>query len=150
MDINGLSIEYGSMADMAGNYLSGISARSARMVDFFVPDTIRPQLLSFVADMLILTFSEPVLASSISIAHGNFTLQSRYFRLGLGYVRSQDENHVVNMKIPGLLRNKQSTYLLINELAATDLSGNTVIPYVNGLALACKTYIVDSDPPVIM
>eukprot|EP01036_Dinobryon_divergens_P022492 gene22492-30753_t len=56
MDINGLSIEYGSMADMAGNYLSGISARSARMV----------------------------------------------------------------------------------------------IPYVNGLALACKTYIVDSDPPVIM
>ena len=25
-----------------------------------------------------------------------------------------------------------------------------VIPYVNGLALACKTYIVDSDPPVIM
>ena len=29
-------------------------------------------------------------------------------------------------KIPGLLRNKQSTYLLINELAATDLSGNQV------------------------
>ena len=40
------------MADMAGNYLSGISPRSARIVDEFVPDTIQPELLSFDADMV--------------------------------------------------------------------------------------------------
>ena len=48
------------------------------------------------------------------------------------------------------MRAKQSTYLLITDFVATDLAGNKVIPYTDGLALACKTYIPDEDPPVLL
>lgn len=53
-------------------------------------------------------------------------------------------------KTPGLMRSKQSTYLIISAAAATDLAGNAVVPFIDGLALACKTYIPDEDPPYVI
>ena len=41
---------------MAGNYLDAINSREARIVDNFIPDSVRPQLLSFVADMVGILF----------------------------------------------------------------------------------------------
>lgn len=40
--------------------------------------------------------------------------------------------------------------MIISHLAAADLAGNHLIPYVDGLALPCKTYIPDTDPPRIL
>lgn len=53
-------------------------------------------------------------------------------------------------KIAGLMRTKQSSYMIISHLAVTDLAGNHLIPYVDGLALACQTYIPDTDPPHLL
>jgi len=48
-----ISIEYGSMADIAGNFFNAIGPSHARQLDVLVPDTIRPRLLSFLVDMVI-------------------------------------------------------------------------------------------------
>lgn len=52
-----ISIEFGSLADIAGNFLNAIGPSNARALDVFVPDTIRPQLLSFLVDMVRNTLS---------------------------------------------------------------------------------------------
>jgi len=169
-----ISIEYGSMADFAGNFFNAIGPSHARELDVFIPDTIRPQLLSFLVDMssnedvrLVLTFSEPVLSGSLRLDNDTITLQSRYFSLYFprytitgGVVSSSDgieqtihllaEDVAAIKKIAGLMRTKQSTYMIISHMAVTDLAGNHLIPYVDGLALACKTYIPDIDPPRIL
>lgn len=53
-----ISIEYGSLADEAHNYFNAISATDARRVDTFIPDTVRPLLLSFDID-LVTTLVQP-------------------------------------------------------------------------------------------
>ncbi len=50
----------------------------------------------------------------------------------------------------GLIRSKQSTYITITADTTHDLAGNELIPYVDGKALPCDTYISDTVSPYVI
>lgn len=157
--------------DMAGNELPAISINAARQFDTLVVDTVAPRMNAFTFDLtsadgtlLNLIFSEPVDTSVMNIT--GLTIQSRFasrdgvrYRLTGGTVLSSDLNivtlsllasDVTAMKlIPGLIRSKQSTYLVVDPNFTADLAGNVLVPYLDGAALACSQYVRDRSPPQI-
>ncbi|RYH29624.1 hypothetical protein EON65_07865 [archaeon] len=164
------SILFGSMADFGGNYLPSIAASSARQFDAYVVDTFRPVLKNFRLDLsqeiavLTLYFSEPVQVSLMNVT--SIVLQSRYasrdgasFRLTGGTIISPDSDTVlieilhsdfIAMKlIPGLIRRKQSTYIVFGTDLAMDLLSNSIIDIPDGRAKACSSYIADTTPPIV-
>lgn len=167
-----LSMEYDAGTDLFGNFLESIPSVNARPIDTFVPDTAKPKLLSFIMDMnyegetyLSMKFNEPVRMSSINVTL--LYLQSRFarrdgvfYRLTGGEVVSANSDIVrirllpldlLSVKlIPGLLRRKQSTYLVYSEDLIKDLFGNAVVPELDGAAFPCTEYIVDAVPPKIL
>ncbi len=168
-----ISIEYKAGTDLSGNYLESIPSNDARAVDTFIPDTSRPELLGFTLDLnhpdgtnyLTLKFNEPMKVTTLNIT--DITVQSRFaqrdgvfYKLTGGYLRNSDSDTIViellsidvlNMKLtPGLIRKKQSTYLIYSENMVTDLFGNKVLPEVDGYAFACTTFVADTNPPEIV
>lgn len=168
-----ISLEYQTATDMAGNYLESIPFTNAREIDSFITDTSRPELLAFTLDLnrqdrsnhLTLKFSEPMSVSTLNIT--DITVQSRfaqrdgvYYRLTGGILLTSDSDTIIiellaedvlNMKlIPGLIRRKQSTYLIYSENMAMDLFGNKVLPEVDGYAFGCTTFIADKIAPRII
>lgn len=165
-----LTIEYGSLADYAGNFLPQIAIFSARKVDLYVADTISPYIEAFTLNLdvtpalLILDFSEPVLASSLNLTQ--IFMQSRFaiqdgvgYRLTGGNILSsnsdvitiellQDDINAMKL-IPGLVRRKQSTFIVTTSILATDLAGNYLLPNIDGNALLCDVYIANTRPPEI-
>lgn len=157
--------------DMAGNELPAISASTARQFDTLVVDTVDPTLDAFTFDLtsadgtlLNLIFSEPVDTSVMNMT--GLTIQSRFasrdgvrYRLTGGSVLSSYLNtvsvrllasDVTAMKlISGLIRSKQSTYLVVDPNFTNDLAGNVLVPYLDGAALACLEYVRDRSPPQI-
>jgi len=158
--------------DMAGNQLPAISTTAARQFDVLVVDTVDPTLDAFKFDLtategtlLTLIFSEPVKTDMMNLTA--LTIQSRFasrdgvrYRITGGSILSSEYNvvtvllltsDVTAMKlIPGLIRSKQSTYLVVDPNFTTDLAGNVLKPYLDGGALSCFEYVRDNSPPVIV
>jgi len=170
-----LSYEYFTAQDVAGNQLPSVSTRVARPFDAYVNDTIRPTLERFTFDLsdpsatrMTLDFSEPVFASSLEeFSLLNITVQSRFasrdgvsYRLTGGSIVSAYLDTVVvellpedvtSMKlIAGLIRTKQSTYLVVGDGMTSDLAGNPLEAYLDGAALSCFRYVPDRTPPQII
>ena len=164
-----LSFAYQACADMAGNFLRSVPSTSALNFSRFVPDTLGPTLDSFAADMelgrLYLTFSEPVLATSINYAA--YSLQNRFFSkdgsnytLTGGNVTSPDGSSVTLQLTDSdrdrlryevnMFRTKYSAYLVISTEAATDVLGNAVFPVLDGAALPCSVLTTDDTRPYVL
>lgn len=167
-----LSFEFFTAQDITGNQLPAISTAAARQFDSLAIDTVPPTLDAFTFDpsrpgstLLTLVFSEPVRADLLDMR--NFVMQSRYasrdgvrYELTGGTVISSSLNSVTvellpsdvtAMKlIPGLIRTRESTYLLVAAGSTTDLAGNPLIAHLDGSALKCQNYLRDLSPPAIV
>lgn len=167
-----LSFEFFTAQDIAGNQLAAITTASARPFDALVVDTVPPTLDSFTFDpshpahtLVTLVFSEPVRTDLLDTQR--FVVQSRYasrdgarYALTGGTVISSSlysvtvellAADITAMKlIPGLIRTRESTYLLVEAGATTDLAGNPLVAYLDGAALKCLTFVRDSSPPAIV
>ncbi|KAJ1436145.1 hypothetical protein B484DRAFT_477684 [Ochromonadaceae sp. CCMP2298] len=165
-----LSYQYFTLTDAAGNPLPAASPSAAIQFSAFTNDTTPPTLDSFHFDLtdesatfLTLTFSEPV---ELTFLVANMILQSRFAsRDGIAYTLTGGEvvgaslNAVVVELLPhditairlmpGLMRRKQSTYLVTGEFAV-DLAGNTVVAYLDGNALSCLVFTPDRAPPRVL
>lgn len=157
---------------MAGNQLPAISTTAALQFDALVADTVPPTLDSFMFDpshpdhtLITLVFSEPVRTDILNMQ--DFVIQSRYasrdgtrYALTGGTVVSSSlysvtvellPADVTAMKlIPGLMKSRESTYLLVTAGTTTDLAGNPLVAYLDGSALKCLTFLRDSSPPSIL
>jgi len=163
-----LSFAYRTAADYGGNYLPTVPATAARFIDEYIPDTIKPTLVSFALDMtttvLTLSMSEPVLMSKVNVTQ--ITLQSRiysadgaFYTLTGGTVLGQDSStvsilltakDVYNIKnTKGLCRAASSTYIVISSDASTDIAGNSVVPVIDRQAQLVSSYTVDSVSPTV-
>jgi hypothetical protein len=168
-DVNStyLSFEYFTGQDYAGNQLLAISRSAAKRFSSIVADTLAPTLDAFIFDasasdrtLMTLIFSEPVDTAALDLL--KLTIQSRFasrdgaqYRLTGGTVVEVNLNEVTiqllasdvtNMKlIPDLIRDKQSTYLVVDALTTTDLAGNALIPYLDGAALASRSFLQDAS-----
>jgi hypothetical protein len=166
-----VSLEFGAFADMNDNYVSSYPINNAHQVDAYIEDNISPYILSFTMNLnvenplLILYFSEPMLISSFDLTH--LRIQSRWsLHDGVGYqltggIVLSDNSEIItiqlltddinNMKlISGLIRKKQSTYLVSSASVGTDLAGNPLLPNKDGDALLCDSYIANTFPPRIV
>lgn len=168
-----LSLTFGTARDIEGNYLPSISENGALQATSLLNDNVRPVLTGFDLDLsspsgeafLVFYFSEPVSIDPLSLL--NVTVQTRFAsREGIQYqlsggtvvsavgsvmtVRLLDDDVTAMKLISGLIRSRQSTYLVILSDFATDLAGNSVVPYLDGNALACTNYIADTTPPEVL
>eukprot|EP00981_Chlorochromonas_danica_P010596 scaffold3290_cov165-Ochromonas_danica.AAC.39 len=170
------SLIYGAVADYAGNYLSAISSTAARQVDQYVRDEVSPQLELFTLDLsqptarIRLQFSEPINITAVNLT--SIVIQSRYtstdgvfHRLRGGTTRHPsstklgdvimeidilEEDFLAMKLIPGLIRNKQSSYLVYGDDLAKDMNGNAVVDYPDGAAKSCDVYIADLTSPQVL
>lgn len=163
-----ISCIFKSATDIAGNVLRSIKSSDAFYISHYIFDIIQPELryfsINFDNGILSLTFTEPVLVSSIDLP--SLTLQNRpnsrdgaNYTLTGGTIISTDGNvislqlldsDIFNIKYKvGLCRSKSSTYITITSNFVIDTSGNDVVPIIDGLALACSAYVGDTSSPYI-
>jgi hypothetical protein len=92
------------------------------------------------------------MSRSDSSRGGNYTLTSTQALDGNGKnirVQVSDED-IHNMKdIDGLIRSGDSTYLIINATAATDLQGNLLLTIRDGSGKAVDSYVGDTSAPTV-
>lgn len=167
-----ISFDFRTISDLVGNYADAISSLQAVQVDTYTSDTKDPQLLAFTLDLsndaaslLMMTFSEPVNATRFAFT--NVTFQSRFLaRDGVRYsltggkvisnvarnvsVQLSSDDIKAMKNIPGLIRRRQSTYLLMEAGVVTDTSGNPLAEIMDMFAVACTEYVADSTPATII
>lgn len=163
-----ISYAFDSATDIAGNSLRSVSVTNAKQVNQYISDVVGPGLSFFVMDMerwhLTLVFTEPVLASYITPTV--LTVQNRFsssdgvnYTLTGGNVLSPNgfdiviellEQDIYNIKnINGLLRTKQSTYLIAPGSLARDEKHNFMVDILDGRAKSCQSFLYDVTPPII-
>ena len=163
-----ISCIFKSAYDIAGNAFRSIKSSAAFNISNYIADTTQPELtyfsINFDSGILSLTFTEPVIVSSIDFV--SLTFQSRpYSRDGVNYtltggiILSNDsslisiqllDNDIFSIKYKvGLCRNKASTYITVSNEFVFDTSGNALVPIIDGIALACGAYVGDTTPPYI-
>ena len=162
-----LSATSALIRDMANNQLTEVSNQ---LNSLFVPDTIRPNLISFSLDMSVipanitLTFDEPMLLTSLDISA--LVLQD-YFISNLTYslTSSQTSSSFYNsisviLSLPDYRGIQAVEYLAIS-LATTwitfpshfisDMANNLVIPRTDGLdAIQASSYTADDTSPFLV
>ena len=166
-----MSFEFYTAQDMAGNQLPAVTTSAALPFSALEADTTPPLLDAFIFDvsnpeqtLMHLIFSEPVDVDVITFT--DIAVQSRFasrdgvsYQLTGGSIVSTSlftvvvallSTDVTAMKlIPGLIRSKQSTYLAVNAGMTVDLAGNALLPYLDGAALSCQSFVRDKSPPEI-
>jgi hypothetical protein len=166
-----LGIEFGALSDMYHNYLPAIPIYATKRIDNYIPDIISPSIMSFTLNLnllrplLFLYFSEPVDVSTLDLTQ--ITFQSRFasqdgvkYQITGGQLLSGNDNvlviellesDLINMKlIDGLIRRKQSTYMVTTIALVTDLAGNGLVPNADGHAILCSKYTANTMPSEII
>ena len=155
-----LSVQDGAVLDTNGNSIS-----DQTIMGMVVGDESSPSLVSFALDMdngvILLTFDDAIDVDSQSVS-GAIAIQrapsdlNPYFLEG-GVVTGE-ECMVVKINLlqtdlnvlkttSDLAVSISSTFIVINDTALRDLSGNYIIAIGNGQALAASVYIVDITAP---
>jgi len=155
------------VSDFGPLALSAILSSNGLAIGTYTADVTHPVLNSFTLNMngipqMVLTFSEPILPTSVLV--GQFTLQSastavmpQLYTLQSSTVSSSrstvititlsttDSNSI--KAIIGLARSQASSYLVLTNTAATDVVGNAIIAISNGAAQLAAAYIADTTSP---
>ena len=158
-----LTLEVSAIKDMAGNLMGLVTYVHATA---FVPDSTRPQLISFALDMiqgvLDLTFDDAMLASSFDSTAFRFqdtiratdnryhTLTSSYTSSSNGYeisLQLSDEDFFSIKNVYGLARSMETSWLTMQAFAIDDLEGIDVLAITDGKAIQASNYVVDDVPP---
>ena len=169
-----LSIQTGGVVDVFANDVVGISTETALLTSVVIPDTTRPILASFTLDLtsevLILTFSETVIASSLYVPavyliRNSLADNTSSYRLTTdsqiqgGDPTGQDSTIIVvelgftdlnTIKINEVLATVRSnTFLSINETLIVDTSANAIEPIPTGFPLQVGNFIPDTIAPTL-
>ena len=162
VNINNTYVALGqeAIADRQGNLLQATDRLQASDV---IPDTTRPQLVSFKFDIesgeMVLTFNDVVDVSTFDATA--FTVQNDGYNLGeytetyssSGYVITVDVSpeDLVSIKLTsGLASSMENTYIIMMQAyAIDDISGEGVSAITDGKALQASEYIEDQAPPEI-
>ena len=163
-----LTIGPNVISDLAGNYLAEIPISAALQASEIIPDTTGPELRSFELDLnagrLIVTFSEPVDASSVNTL--GYTLQSKrdatFFRSeqytiqtgvstgvnGLVITLAFSENDLNGIfAITALGNTVLDTYLIISNISVQDIGGNPAIPVPLTDGIQASSVSADTNAP---
>lgn len=163
-----ISFESSFAADIEGKLVMSVSMEGAAMVNSFVPDSTRPQFLSFDLDMdtglMNMSFTEPILVVTAitreMVFHNDEPLQEQYMMYGLtnssilttsatsfsilisiGY---DDLNQLKEMS--NLATERMNTFVSVSELFLVDTSEN----YIAESSVMVSTFVVDSTPPEVV
>lgn len=180
-DLNSLKLNRNVATGISNTYLSVSSefatdtnhnnntASNGIRASSFTPDTTSPELQAFEFDLnsgvLLLTFSEPVNASSFNASA--LTLQSSsavaevyYHLLNLSYVASNDgplvfvilsETDLNAIKqISALCTNPSNCFIAVTESVASDLNGLHALAIPSENALAVSIFTPDFVSPVLI
>ena len=166
VDVNNtyLEVGVGTVYDRRGNSLQASERLQASDV---IPDTTRPQLLSYTFDVelgeIILTFNDVV--DVLTFDATAFTVQddaSRTISYNLGSLTDSNSQNgyiitvtispedLLNIKLTSnLATSKNDTYITMQAFAIDDISGEDVLAITDGKALQAEDYIEDRAPPEI-
>ena len=166
-----ISFSNTTIADMNGNLVENISQTQAEQVDSFYPDLVSPILVRFdlnlTSELISLTFSEVVNASSINvtlftlIAGPNLTDVSRTLTEGVNgsytsntdgteitiYLGSNDLNEI--KRLLDLGTSVTDSYLSFSSYAIRDMNGNRVIPRTSTNPIRVSLYTEDGIRPTL-
>lgn len=167
-----LSLTNQTVADLNSNT---VESESGQQVRIFTPDQSDPVLLSFSLNMtsttLTLTFNETVNASSLDvsqIAIQHFTTSSSSYHSSPLYLTpgqnetytDSDNGHILTVHLGPTDRNElkrrtnlavsnDTTYLVANPAAISDMNRNLLHAIEDGKALPVDVYTPDTLPPII-
>lgn len=163
-----LSFAFKTVADFAGNSVGTIQTAAAKALTRYIPDTVPPSLQSFELDMtseiLTLTFSEPVRASSITMS--SLVMQNRlhskdgtWFNVTGGGILTPDSSVIAVQLTPsdvysikntiGLARSIASTYIRFSDTFCVDIAGNRIIPIVDRRPQLVTKFTFDTILPTV-
>ena len=164
-----ISVTGSFILDMNSNYNLPIPVTSPLVAAAFRPDTVAPQLLSYMLDMnlliLKLTFDEPVLSGTLNISlftilpYPNAPASESYSLTRYSY--SQSQNGLVLQVVIGpndanqlkymyhLAQGIYSTYLSFPEETIQDMNMNPVLPIRPANASNLVTFIKDNSSPIL-
>eukprot|EP01041_Mallomonas_annulata_P003287 gene3287-6514_t len=166
-----ISFTLNTVADMAGNFITIQSAYGAQQVDVYTNDTLSPRLVTFGLNMntgiLVMNFSEPVLASDNIFNTSDIIFQSRFLKSqGYSYVLTggtllspsgwniviqlTQKDLVAIKNTPTLCRVRQNTYIRISSKLTTDTSGNAMTTIPDGASMLCSKFVADSVSPTVV
>jgi len=159
----------GLHSDFNGRSVTAIGSGAAKAVNTLTPDDTDPELESFEINMdsaqLKLTFNEPILASSLTIDQGDFTIQdaataSTTHPLSGGskgtvngrvmtITISVDDLNAIKGKAMGT--SDSDTFIVMTANAAKDMTLNEVKNLDDGSGMQCKLngYTGDDSRPTI-
>ena len=164
-----ISFPYETIRDMNRNLVVPVTQSEAQQADSFYPDLIPPELVRFdlnlTSEILSLTFSEVVNASSVDVTQ--LTLQgafdssdSRTLTVGVnGSVVSQVDDTEIEIalgpddlneikRLTNLATMRSTAYLTLTMNAVRDMNSNAVVSRTSGVnALQVALYTEDLIPP---
>jgi len=161
-------IEAGAIKDMHGNNATAIAQTKPVTSPTYVADKTDVSLVSFELDVdaetMTLTFSEPVLASSLTV--GEIVLQSvkdkdtvrvklttfstaKNGKDGHDLTITFSEDDINAIKLAAALcQANASTFVAVGAGAITDIQGNKLTPILNSAAQQVKKFTADTSKPV--
>ncbi|XP_065886866.1 uncharacterized protein [Dysidea avara] len=163
-----LSIENYTIVDMNNNMVESVETSSAKMVDIYINDMTPPELVSVILDLtneiLILSFTETVNASSIYV--NQFTIQnsqtSAANSIELTESNSTDlDNDTITISINqndlNLIKSNtelgitpNDTFVAITMMFISDMAGNTIEPIESNDALMALDVLRDETEPELI
>ena len=144
------------------NNLIGVTLQTRTVV----PDETRPKLRMFTVDLnagqLALYFDEPVNASTF-LARGLTVQSAQRSRTGVRLTNSftnygngltivvqlSDEDLNEVKRIDALLVSRETSYVTVTSDFIQDMSGNPIVPIINGQALPASGYVEDMGRPYV-
>ena len=163
-----LAVTPATIRDMNGNSLVAVNASNALVALSFVKDTTSPVLNQFSLDMntgiLALNFSETVNGSSLSLLTlvlQNAPLGSSAFIFTLSSTWTHTYSTIIEITFSKVdldtlkqniyvAKNASETYITVSNTSILDMSGNRIVPILNGSAQQVTQYISDVIPPSLI
>ena len=163
-----LAIENHTIVDMNGNMVETVDTSIAEMVDTYIDDMTPPELASVLLDLtneiLILSFTETVNASSIYV--NQFTIQSSQTSSVISieltasnstdldndtitiYINQNDLNLIKSNTELGTTPN--NTFVAINMMFISDMASNMIQPIESDDALMVANVLIDVTKPELL
>lgn len=152
-------ISEGALSDVSGNQV--IPSSSSDLVTSLMPDLTPPQLISYTLNLnsgiTILTFSEPILVSSLMSS--SITALSGSSSVGLGDVSilgTESSNTIVRLQAGSGLLNQLKMLSSLGPIsfsassnAATDTSTLSLVAIPPSNSISPSSLVLDNSPPVL-
>ena len=164
-----LNLNAGSVDDLLGNPVIGISPSQARMADGFTPDSTGPRLVDYVVNMtsgvLLLTFDEAVSVDSLNYRGITFQDLETILEANVNYTLTTGSTTSVDGTIMEVLLDEtdqfgiqkqltlttsyRNTYLSLANITVQDMNGNYLqeVSSLDAIRVKSDNFFPDETPP---